>query len=204
MKLIIAYIQVFFTVSYYFAAIPLFTGALMVGYSCVYTSAPVFALVLDKDISFSQSLFYPELYHSLQNGLSLNNKTFLLWCMRSFYQGSIIMLFTLILFENEVHNIVSITFTALILTELYNVYLEIHKIHILMIIAELISILVYIISIIIFSQTYFDQDFVFSFQFLFKSFIISAVANIPVFAIKYVHKKCNPSMQAKLKDDDSQ
>ncbi len=111
------------------------------------------------------------------------------------------MLFTLILFENEVHNIISITFTSLIFTELYNVYLEIHKIHYLMIISELFSILLYVVSILIFSETYFDKQFVFSKTFLFKSFIISSVANIPVFIVKFIHKKCNPSMQAKLKDD---
>jgi len=199
--LIIAYIQTLFSVIFYFAAVPLFTGALMVGYACVYTSLPVFSLVLDRDVSFENSLFYPELYHSLQKGLSLNNKTLLLWIMRSFFQGSIIMLFTLILFENEVHNICSITFTALILTELYNVYLEIHKIHFAMIISELLSISIYIISVVVFSQTYFDKDFVFSSTFIFKSIIISSVANIPVFIVKYIHKQCNPSMQAKLKDD---
>jgi len=196
--LIIAFITTFFSVIFYFAAIPLFTGALMVGYTCIYTSLPVFSLVLDRDVSFKNSLYYPELYHPLQAGLFLNNKSLLLWIMRSFFQGSIIMLFTLILFENEVHNIVSITFTALILTELYNVYLEIHRVHLLMIISELFSILLYIISVLIFSQSYFDASFIFSSAFLFKSLIIASVANIPVFIVKYIHKQCNPSIQAKL------
>jgi len=198
--LIIAFINVFFSIGFYFSVIPLFHGALMVGYTCIYTSLPVFTLILDKDVSFKNVILYPELYHCLQNGLSLNHKTLLLWCIRSFYQGSVIMLFALIFFENELHNIVSITFTALILTELFNVYLEIHKIHFLMMVSELFSIILYIISVVVFSETYFDRQFVFSSAFLFKSFIISIVANIPVFIIKYLHKKCNPSMQAKLKD----
>eukprot|EP00484_Ammonia_sp_Unknown_P018282 CAMPEP_0197033670 /NCGR_PEP_ID=MMETSP1384-20130603/12014_1 /TAXON_ID=29189 /ORGANISM="Ammonia sp." /LENGTH=1280 /DNA_ID=CAMNT_0042463511 /DNA_START=76 /DNA_END=3918 /DNA_ORIENTATION=+ len=199
--LIIAFITVFFNICFYFASIPLFTGALMVGYTCVYTSLPVFTLVLDKDVSFKTAIFYPELYHSLQSGLALNNKTLLLWIIRSFYQGAVIMLCALILFEDELHNIVSITFTALILTELYNVYLEIHKIHLLMVISELLSILLYVISVIILSDTYFDKQFVFSLQFYVKSLVISVAANVPVACIKFIHKQCNPSMQAKLKDD---
>merc|ERR1719419_729925 len=85
--LIIAFITVFFSVIFYFAAIPLFTGVLMVGYTCVYTSLPVFSLVLDRDVSFSNSLFFPELYHPLQSGRALNGRTFLLWVMRSFFSG---------------------------------------------------------------------------------------------------------------------
>jgi len=199
--LIIAFITVIFSIIFYFAAIPLFTGVLMVGYTCVYTSLPVFSLVLDRDISFSNSLFYPELYHPLQAGNALNHKTFLLWVMRSFYQGSIIMFFTLILFESELHNIVSIAFTALILTELFNVYLEVHRLHWLMLLSEAVSILLYLLSIILLSATYFDAAFVFSAPFWWKSFLIALTANIPVAITKQAHKLCHPSMQQKLKED---
>jgi len=199
--LIIAVISTLFSAIFYFAAIPLFTGALMVGYTCIYTSMPVFSLVLDTDICVAQSLFYPELYHALQRGDCLSDKTFVLWIMRSFFQGATIMLVTLLLFENELHNIVSIVFTALILTELYNVYLEVHTLHVLMLVSEAVSIALYALSIVAFSQTYFNRDFVFSSTFLVKSLIISAVANIPVAICKMIHKICKPSVQAKLKDD---
>ena len=199
--LIIAFITVFFSVIFYFAAIPLFTGVLMVGYTCVYTSLPVFSLVLDRDVSFSNSLFYPELYHPLQAGHALNGRTFLLWVMRSFFQGSVIMLFTLILFETELHHIVSIAFTALILTELFNVCLEVHHFHYMMLLSEGFSIVLYLSSVFLLSATYFDAAFVFSSPFWVKSFIIAAVANIPVAVMKWIHKLCKPSMQQKLKDD---
>jgi len=199
--LIIAFITVFFSVIFYFAAIPLFTGVLMVGYTCVYTSLPVFSLVLDRDVSFTNSLFYPELYHPLQDGQSLNGSTFLLWIMRSFFQGSVIMLFTLILFETELHHIVSIVFTALILTELFNVYLEIHRIHWMMVLSELFSIVLYLSSVLLLSATYFDAAFVFSSSFWIKSFVIAMVADIPVAIMKWLHKFCHPSMQHKLKDE---
>ena len=37
----------------------------MVGYATVYTMAPVFSLVLDRDVSEDLALLYPELYKDL-------------------------------------------------------------------------------------------------------------------------------------------
>lgn len=43
----------------------------MVGYATVYTMAPVFSLVLDRDVSEDLALLYPELYKELTKVLSL-------------------------------------------------------------------------------------------------------------------------------------
>ena len=48
-----------------------------------------------------------------------------MWLMISVYQGAAIMIMSLVLFENEFLNIVSISFTALVLNELIMVALEI-------------------------------------------------------------------------------
>jgi phospholipid-translocating ATPase len=56
------------------------------------------------------------------------------------------MIMSLVLFENEFLNIVSISFTALILNELIMVALEITTWHIYMIIAEVVTLLLYIVS----------------------------------------------------------
>jgi len=45
----------------YFAPIALYQGWLMVGYATAYTVAPVFSLVLDRDVNEDLSLLYPEL-----------------------------------------------------------------------------------------------------------------------------------------------
>jgi phospholipid-translocating ATPase len=76
-------------------------------------------------------------------GRQLSYKTFFTWLLISVYQGSLgmaihhrrlliepllggaIMIMSLVLFENEFLNIVSISFTALILNELIMVALEI-------------------------------------------------------------------------------
>lgn len=62
----------------------------------------------------------------------------------------------LVLFEDEFIHIVAISFTALILTELIMVALTIRTWHRLMVVAELFSLGIYIISLFIFKQ-YFGE-----------------------------------------------
>lgn len=59
------------------------------------------------------------------------------------------MLVGLLLFESQFIHVVSITFTALILTELLMVALTIHTWHGLMLVAELFSIAVYVTSLLV-------------------------------------------------------
>lgn len=53
---------------FYFVAIPIYNGFLMLGYATVYTSMPVFSIVLDKDVDVEKAMDYPILYKSLQKG----------------------------------------------------------------------------------------------------------------------------------------
>lgn len=66
------------------------------------------------------------------------------------------MILSLFLFENNLINIVSITFTALILTELFNVAFEIQTWNRYMVLSEIISMLVYVISMVVL-KTYFGN-----------------------------------------------
>ena len=63
--LIISIMQAVFSSIFYFAPIALYQGWLMVGYATIYTMAPVFSLVLDRDVSEDLALIYPELYKEL-------------------------------------------------------------------------------------------------------------------------------------------
>jgi phospholipid-translocating ATPase len=79
----------------------LYQGWLQVGYATIYTMAPVFSLVLDRDLNEDLALLYPELYKDLtkvslskfgnvkadQQGRSLSYKTFFTWLAISVYQG---------------------------------------------------------------------------------------------------------------------
>ena len=69
--------------------IPIYNGYLLLGYSTIYTSFPVFSLVLDEDVSQKQVERFPALYKTIQKGRSLNLKTFLIWTWKSIYQVSL-------------------------------------------------------------------------------------------------------------------
>ena len=63
--LIISVMQAVFSAIFYFAPIALYQGWLMIGYATFYTMAPVFSLVLDRDVNEDVALLYPELYKEL-------------------------------------------------------------------------------------------------------------------------------------------
>jgi phospholipid-translocating ATPase len=128
--LIISLIQAIFTIMFYFVAIPIYNGYLMLGYATIYTSLPVFTLVFDEDADVKSIMQFPPLYKTLQKGRSLSFKTFCVWIWKSIYQGATIMLFAVLFFNNSFTNIVTITFSSLILIELLNVYTEVMKIKI--------------------------------------------------------------------------
>ena len=86
--MIISFIQAIFTCLYFFVTIPIYNGYLILGYSTIYTSFPVFSLVLDEDVSLKQVNRFPALYKTIQKGRSLNLKTFLIWTWKSIYQVS--------------------------------------------------------------------------------------------------------------------
>jgi phospholipid-translocating ATPase len=110
---------------FYFTSIPIYNGYLMLGYTTIYTQFPVFSIVFDEDVSLFNVIKFPILYKILQKGRALNSKTFLIWCFKSIYQGAVIMIGTVVLFEDSYLNVVSITFTALVFIEMLNVYLEV-------------------------------------------------------------------------------
>lgn len=112
--LIISVMQAVFSAIFYFAPIALYQGWLMIGYATFYTMAPVFSLVLDRDVNEDVALLYPELFKELTKvirlvegaerrrrgraggltflsfrpqGRSLSYKTFFTWTLISVYQG---------------------------------------------------------------------------------------------------------------------
>ncbi|KAJ2919629.1 hypothetical protein MD484_g852, partial [Candolleomyces efflorescens] len=195
--LIISIMQAVFSAIFYFAPIALYQGWLLVGYATMYTMAPVFSLVLDRDVNEDLALLYPELYKELTKGRTLSFKTFFQWCMISLYQGAAIMIMSLVLFESEFLHIVSISFTALILNELIMVALEITTWHVYMVISEVVTLFFYVISIA-FLPEYFDLSFVVSLGFAWKTAVIVAISTIPLYIIKLIRRKVAPAASSKL------
>ncbi|PRQ71214.1 hypothetical protein AAT19DRAFT_10754 [Rhodotorula toruloides] len=219
--LIISVIQAVFSSVFYFSPIAIYQGWLMVGYATAYTMLPVFSLVLDRDVNEDVALLYPELYKELTKarGRSLSYKTFFTWLMISLYQGAshspvsrserpadalsfaggAIMLLSLVLFESEFLNIVSISFSALVVNELAMVAVEITTWHLAMVVSEVLTLALYVVSIL-FLPEYFDLSFVSSPTFLSKVALIVAISVFPLFVIKYLKSKLAPTAYAKLRD----
>uniref|UniRef100_A0A674EZG9 Phospholipid-transporting ATPase n=1 Tax=Salmo trutta TaxID=8032 RepID=A0A674EZG9_SALTR len=195
--MIISTMQAVFSSIFYFASVPLYQGFLMVGYSTIYTMFPVFSLVLDQDVKPEMALLYPELYKDLTKGRSLSFKTFLIWVLISIYQGGILMYGALVLFESEFVHVVAISFTALILTELLMVALNIRTWHWLMVLAEFLSLGCYIASLA-FLNEYFDLGFITTPAFLWKVSVITVVSCLPLYIIKYLKRKFSPPSYSKL------
>ncbi|VDB92250.1 unnamed protein product [Peniophora sp. CBMAI 1063] len=195
--LIISVMQAVFSSIFYFAPIALYQGWLMVGYATVYTMAPVFSLVLDRDVSEDVALGYPELYKELTKGRALSYKTFFMWLFVSLYQGSAIMLASLALFETEFLNVVSISFSALIFNELIMVALEVTIWHRWMIISLVVTACIYAGSMFLLPE-YFDLAFVLSTRFLWKVAVIVGVSAAPLWIYKLVHSRVAPAASSKL------
>ena len=68
--------------------------------------------------------------------------------------GGILMFGAVVMFDDEFIHIVSISFTALILTELIMVALTVRTWHWAMIAAEVLSLAIYLVSVIIFPQSF--------------------------------------------------
>ena len=83
--LIITVIQAIFSILFFYVAIPIYNGFLMLGYSTIYTNLPVFCLIFDEDVPVSAALKYPPLYETLQKGRVLSTKTFLIWMWKSIF-----------------------------------------------------------------------------------------------------------------------
>lgn len=194
---ILTVMQAVFCGIFYLAPIALYKGLLTVGYSTIFTMFPVFSLVLDCDISEEVSQRYPELYRETAKGRCLSAKTFLLSMFKSVYQGGVIMLCTLVLFEYELLYVTGITFSALIVNELIMIALEVHTWHWLMFVAEAFSVVVFLLCLNLFSSQF--NIYVKWPDFYWKMAVISAISFLPFVCYKILFRLIAPPSYAKLR-----
>lgn len=194
--LIISTMQAIFSSVFNFASVSLYPGFLMIGYTTVYTMFPVFSIVLDKDVSPKLVMTYPELY-KLMKGRSLSMKTFFIWVLISIYQGAVIMYGAMLLFNDEFIHVVAITYTTLIITELLMLALNVRSWHWMMVVAEVISLSFYLFTLILFPQS-FDAQFIQTRDFLWKVTLLTVISCLPLYILKFLHRKIAPSSHYKL------
>lgn len=198
--LVISVCQTMFSIASRFEPIALYQGWLLVGYASVYTMAPVFSLVLDRDVDERLAELYPELYKELTEGRSLSYRSFGVWVLVSIYQGSIIQGLSQILVglgEENFERMVSVSFTVLILNELIMVALEITTWHAYMIFAELGTAILFFASMPLLGE-YFDLSYIVTIGFVWRVAVISSISLIPPWVAKAVRRKLKPPSSAKV------
>jgi phospholipid-translocating ATPase len=195
--LVISILQAVFSGVFNWTTISIFNGWLLVGYATAFTCFPVFSLVLDEDVSEMLAFQYPELYGDLQKGRSLSNKTFFSWVLVSIYQGGIICLLCVYLLEYVWDNVVAVAFTSLILAELINVAFEIHRWHRAIVASIAASSTLYVLSMVLLHDT-FDMSYILTGTFMWKLAVVTAVACLPVYAIKALRRRLKPPAHEKI------
>ena len=167
------------------------------GYATVYTMAPVFSLVLDRDVDEGLAKLYPELYRELTESRSLSYRTFFVWVLISIYQGGMIQGLSQLLVDVHGPRMVAVSFTVLVINELIMVAFEITTWHPVMIFALMGTAFVYFGSIPLLGR-YFDLSFVISVGFLWRVAAISAISLIPPYTAKRLRRTLKPPSYRKV------
>ncbi len=195
--LIISVCQTFYSIATQLQPHALYRDWLLVGYATVYTMAPVFSLVLDKDVDEGLANLYPELYKELTTGKSLSYRTFFVWVVVSIYQGGIIQGLSQVLVDTNSDRMVSVSFTVLVINELIMVAFEITTWHWIMAASILGTAAIYVGSVP-FLGGYFDLDYVWSWAFAWRVAAISAISLIPPYCIKVLRRTLKPPSYRKV------
>lgn len=197
--LIISACQTMYSIASHFDPKGLFINWLMVGYATVYTNAPVFSLVFDRDVDEHLANLYPELYKELKSGRSLSYRSFFGWVLVSVYQGAVIQGLSQILLNTiSGPRLISVSFTALVINELLMVAIAITTWHPVMIFCLIGTALVYAASVP-FLGDYFDLEYVITVDWVWRVAAVCSVSVIPVWAAKLIQRSWKPPSYRKVR-----
>jgi len=196
--LVISVCQTVYSIATHFEPHALYRDWLLVGYATVYTMAPVFSLVLDKDVDEGLANLYPELYKELTPGTSLSYRTFFVWVLISLYQGIVIQGLSQILARSvDSPRMVSISYTVLVINELIMVACEVVTWHWIMV-ASLAGTMAVYIGSVPFLGGYFDLAYVWSWGFVWRVLAICAISLVPVYSAKLLRRTLRPPAYRKV------
>lgn len=205
--LIISICQTVYSIASSFSPHALYKDWLLVGYSTVYTMAPVFSLVLDRDVDESVANLYPELYAELKTGRSLSYKSFFIWVAVSIYQGSIIQGLSQLLIgvpasdsdtDDLFRRMVSVSFSVLVINELVMVAVEVTTWHWIMAASILGTAGIYWGSMP-FLERYFELGFLLTAEFWWKGGVIAVCALGPPWLFKVLGRRLRPASYRKVR-----
>ena len=101
------------------------------------------------------------------------------------------MLGSVIVFPDSFTNIVTITFSSLIVCEILNVFSEVHKVNYKMIISSVLTLLLYFMSIGLL-RSYFDVAYI-DWPFVLKVVAITLASWAPLHLVRKIYDCCDPS-----------
>ena len=130
-------------------------------------------------------------------------KTFLSWAWKALYQGGVIMLGGVLLFEQRFVHVVGITFTALILTENLMVAVEVKKGHPFMLLAQVLTLLVYVAALVALSSPMlldatFDLQFILTVDYAWRTALLTAASTVPIWFGKWFSNYLAPSFSERI------
>ena len=108
-----------------------------------------------------------------------------------------------LLFEQRFVHVVGITFTALILTENLMVAVEVKRWHPFMLLAQVLTLLVYVGAIIALSSpamldSTFDLQFILTDEFAWRVALLTAASTVPIWIGRLTTHYCSPRVATKL------
>ena len=197
--LIISVCQTMYSIAGHFDPKGLFVDWLLVGYATVYTMAPVFSLVLDRDVDEKLANLYPELYKELKTGQSLSYSTFFTWVLVSIYQGTVIQgLSQLLVGAVSGPRLISVSFTVLVLNELIMVAVSVTTWHPIMILCIVGTGAIYAGSVP-FLGRYFDLAYVITWGWVWRVAAVAAISLVPVWGGKLIKRAWKPPSYRKVR-----
>ncbi|AAZ10742.1 phospholipid-translocating ATPase, putative [Trypanosoma equiperdum] len=185
-------VQAFYSLLFAGTSMSVFNGYLLMGYSTIFTMAPVFALVLDEDVKEGDVREFPQLYKELLKSRSMNTRSYLQWLWISVFQGGTMIYLALALFGKEMFQITTVAYTTLLLTELVIVAGTLHlrilwtqrRKHLYYFVAaECFSIVTFLLAVLLLPDMI-DQDYLFSWSCAWQVFVISLAIVIPIYLIR--------------------
>jgi len=107
------------------------------------------------------------------------------------------------LFFNEPFtNIVTITFSALIITELLNVYSSVHHLNYKMVVSSVLTLFMYVLSIALL-PVYFQNSYI-TWEFVMKVICITIASWLPLHIIQLIIQRLDPSEFQKIMREEGQ
>lgn len=194
--LLVSFMQIYFLIVYDFVQVPIFNGYLMLGYTTLYTMLPIFALIFDEDIDRKNAFQFANLYRDLRRGNELTVKTLLLWLWRSLWQGGIIIMLNVALFEDPFLDFIGVAFTSLVFVQLLNIVSEVTHWNLILLISTAVSLIIYVVSIWLWSGLFGVVQPTLGFYA--KSFFTAVICVLPVSLAKRTWRWIDPTDESKI------